>query len=48
MRRWVLLAQIEEQANMTFADGGVLYYAIPRRDLAVRRFDRVAVIMQSH
>ena len=33
---------------MTSADGGVLYYAIPRRDLAARRFDRVAVIMQSH
>jgi hypothetical protein len=47
-RRWVLLAQIEEQGDLTVADGGVLYYAIPRRDLAVRRFDRVAVIMQSH
>ena len=47
-RRWVLLAQIEEQGGLTVADGGVLYYAIPRRDLAARRFDRVAVIMQSH
>ena len=47
-RRWVLLAQIEEQGDFIIADGGVLYYAIPRRDLAQRRFDRVAVIMQSH
>ena len=47
-RQWLLLAQIEEQGGLTIADGGVLYYAIPRRDLAARRFDRVAVVMQSH
>lgn len=47
-RRWLLLAQIEEEGELTIADGGVLYYAIPRRDLAAGRFDRVAAIMQSH
>lgn len=47
-RRWVLLAEIQEEGELTIADGGVLYYAIPRRDLAAGRFDRVAVIMQSH
>jgi uncharacterized protein YwqG len=47
-RRWVLLAQIEEQGDLAFADAGVLYYAIPRRDLAARGFDRVVVILRSH
>jgi Domain of unknown function (DUF1963) len=47
-RVWVLLAEIGEQGGLTIADGGALYYAIPRRDLAIGRFDRVAVIMQSH
>lgn len=46
--QWVLLAQIEEENDMIFADGGVLYYAILRDDLKRRRFDRVAVVMQSH
>jgi hypothetical protein len=47
-RRWVLLAEIDGEGGLTIADGGSLYYAIPRRDLATGRFDRVAVIMQSH
>ncbi len=45
---WVLLAQIEEEPTMAFADGGALYFLLPEQDLAVRRFDRVAVLLQSH
>jgi hypothetical protein len=45
---WLLLAQIEEEPTMCFADGGALYYLIPAQDLTDRRFDRTAVILQSH
>ena len=45
---WVLLAQIEEERDFVIADGGVLYFAIPRSDLRARRFDRVIATMQSH
>jgi len=47
-RQWVLLAQVEEQPDMILGDGGALYYLIPRIDLERQRFDRIAVIMQSH
>ena len=44
---WMLLAQIEEQDDLVTADGGVLYFIIPRTDLEARRFDRVIGIIDS-
>jgi hypothetical protein len=45
---WTLLAQIEGQDDLVIADGGALYFVIPRKDLEARRFDRVIGIMDSH
>lgn len=45
---WVLLAQINEDAGLVIADGGVLHFVILRSDLEAQRFDRVIGVMESH
>lgn len=47
-RRWVLLAQFEEDDELHLADAGALYYAVPAADLRAGRFDRAVAIVQSH
>ncbi|MFI9719903.1 YwqG family protein [Streptomyces sp. NPDC052396] len=46
--RWVLLAQFDsdDDADMMWGDGGVLYWLIRPADLAQRRFDRAAFTWQ--
>jgi hypothetical protein len=46
--RWRLLAEIGETRDLILGDGGVLYFLIPEKDLAARRFDRVIGILDSH
>lgn len=48
--RWQLLLQLESKEDMnpelSFGDGGRLYFFLPREDLAARRFDRVWTVLQ--
>lgn len=47
---WRLLLQVDsdDQMDLMFVDGGMLYFWIPAHDLKESRFDRVWTILQSH